>query len=200
MTWEVQDHYFRMAKQQGYHSRAAFKLLEIDERKKILKTGDCVLDCGAAPGSWVQVALKRIGPKGKIVAIDLQTIKLGFRDARVHLIEGDLTKTPGSELLSFLGEGRKFDVVLSDMAPSTTGERTLDHFGSIRLCEAVLDRVPEVLRQGGKVVMKALEGEAYPDLLARCKEMFETAKGFKPKASRSESTEMFVIAEGYKGG
>lgn len=205
MTWEVQDHYFRMAKQQGYRSRAAFKLLEIDERKKILKAGDCVLDCGAAPGSWTQVVLKRIGPKGKVVAIDLQPIKLGVRDPRVRIIQGDLTKIPAGELLTFLNDtagdnnAKRFDVVLSDMAPSTTGERALDHFGSIRLCEAVLDRVPELLKIGGTVVMKVLEGEAYPDLLARCKSMFDSVKGFKPKASRSESTEMFVIAEGCSG-
>lgn len=198
MVWEVQDHYFKLAKQQGYHSRAAFKLIEIDEKKKLFKAGDCVLDCGAAPGSWTQVALKRIGPKGKIVAIDLQAIK-GLNDPRLHLIEGDLTKTPVSELLSFLGDQKKFDVVLSDMAPNTTGDRSIDHFGSMRLCDAVLDRVPEVLNKGGKCVMKALEGEAYKDLLERCKSMFENVKGFSPKASRSESSEMFVIAEGYKG-
>lgn len=198
MPFDVQDYYFRLAKQQGYHSRAAFKLIEIDERKKIFSAGDHVLDCGAAPGSWTQVALQRIGPKGKVIAIDLLPVKAA-RDARVQVIQGDLTAAAADELLSFLGGERRFDVVLSDMAPSTSGDRTIDHYGSIRLCEAVLDRVPELLRIGGKLVMKAMEGEAYPDLLARCKEMFENVKGFRPKASRSESTEMFVIGEGHKG-
>jgi 23S rRNA (uridine2552-2'-O)-methyltransferase len=195
MAREVQDHYFRLAKKEGYLSRAAYKLIEIDDRKKVLRKGDRVLDCGAAPGSWIQVASQRIGHRGRVVGIDLQPITLRL-DPNVRTIVGDLTTTSASELL---GDLDAFDVVLSDMAPSTTGDRTIDHFGSIRLCDAVLDRCPSVLRTGGTLVMKVLEGEAYPKLVARTKTVFEFVKGFKPKASRGESTEIYIIAEGYLG-
>lgn len=195
MAHEVQDHYFRQAKRDGYLSRAAYKLIEIDDRKKLLSKGNRVLDCGAAPGSWLQVTAKRVGPKGEVVGIDLKPITHKFNDGAVSVMVGDLTKASAEELLG--GKG-KFDVILSDMAPNTTGDRTIDHHGSVRLCNAVLDRCGELLKRGGKLAMKVLEGEAYPDLLNRAREMFEKVKGFKPKASRDSSTEMYVIAEGFK--
>ncbi len=194
MAREVQDHYFRLAKKEGYLSRAAYKLIEIDDRKRILRQGNHVLDCGAAPGSWLQVAARRVGPRGSVVGIDLKPIRHRFNEPNVRMIEGDLTAARPEELRGGL---EAFDVILSDMAPSTTGDRTIDHHGSVRLCEAVLDRCSDVLRPGGKAVMKVLEGEAYPQLLARTKAMFEKVKGFKPKASRGESTEIYIIAEGF---
>lgn len=203
MARDVQDHYFRLAKKEGYLSRAAYKLIEIDDRKKVLRKGDRVLDCGAAPGSWLQVAAQRVGKDGHVVGIDLKPIAnipragpAGATSADVRTIAGDLTTAPKDELL---GDLDAFDVVLSDMAPSTTGDRTIDHYGSIRLCEAALDRCPELLHAGGNLVMKVLEGAGYPELLARTKAMFENVKGFKPKASRGESTEIYLIAHGYKG-
>lgn len=196
MAREVQDHYFRQAKKEGYRSRAVYKLTEIDDRKRILRKGDRVLDCGAAPGSWLQIASERVGSKGCVVGIDLKSIKSNLPN-NVRVIEGDLTTIDVSELL---GELEAFDVILSDMAPSTTGDRTIDHHGSVRLCNAVLDRCSELLKPGGKVALKVLEGEAYPELLERTKQVFERVKGFKPKASRGESTEMYVVAEGYRGG
>lgn len=202
MTRETQDHYFREAKRQGYVSRAAYKLIEIDDRKKVLNAGDRVLDCGAAPGSWTQVVLQRIGRKGRVVAVDLQPMKLPD-DPRLHTLQADLNDLSAEALVAAIPDaeaGDVFDVVLSDMAPNTTGDRLVDHYGSIRLCESVLDRLPGVLRPGGRLVMKAFEGQAYPELLERCRSMFEKVKGFRPKASRSESREMFIIAEGYRGG
>ena len=159
MQRELHDHYFRQAKRDGYLSRAAYKLLEIIERKSLLKSENRVLDCGCAPGSWVQVAIKKVGNQGIIVGIDLCAIDHIFHEKNVHLIQGDLTETPSEQLLGFLQTG-KFDVILSDMAPSTTGARPTDHHASIRLCHDVLDRCNELLAEDGNLVMKVFEGEA----------------------------------------
>lgn len=234
MAREIHDHFFREAKRQGWRSRAAFKLMEIDDKREVLGRGDLVLDCGCAPGSWMQVAAERIGPRGRVVGIDLKPIRLGEQDsldpAQCVAVAADLATVPGSRLLELAAGGgfdadetatdaddgavaepaaaatdaaptelRRFDVVLSDMAPSTTGDRTIDHHGSVRLCHLVLDRCRDVLAPGGRCVMKVLEGPAYPDLLARARKAFDRARGFKPKASREESTEIFLVAHGYRG-
>jgi len=195
---EVQDHYFREAKREGYLSRAAYKLIEIDDRKHILRKGDVVLDCGAAPGSWLQVAANRVGAKGAVVGIDLQPIKHRFNEPGIHLMEGDFTTVAPELLMNLAGKSRPFDAVLSDMAPNTSGDPSGDHHRSVRLCEALLDRSPALLRAGGNLVMKVFEGEGYPDLLHRAAGLFESAKGFKPKASRSESAEMYIIGKGFR--
>jgi 23S rRNA (uridine2552-2'-O)-methyltransferase len=201
---DIRDHWFREAKRTGHRSRAAFKLIELDERWGLLRPGQRVLDCGCAPGSWLQVLAPRILPGGRAVGIDLKTIRPldlgsgGFD--HVAVMHGDLFATPAEELLAAAGpDPRPFDLVLSDMAPSTTGDRTIDHHGSVRLCHAVLDRCRDVLRDGGDCVMKIFEGEAYPDVLERCRRAFDAVKGFKPKASRAISTEMYIVARGYRG-
>jgi len=205
---EVQDHYFREAKREGFLSRAAYKLIEIDERRRALAPGDRVLDVGAAPGSWMQVAHRRVGPRGFVVGIDLQPI--AFRPgANARVFEADFTAIDPAALLEPLrslpprrsdraGEIARYDAVISDMAPNTTGDRSSDHFMSARLCEALLDRLPAILRRGGNLVMKAYEGEMYPSILARSKSMFDDCRGFKPKASRSESVEMYIVAHGFR--
>lgn len=217
---DLHDHYFREAKREGYLSRAAYKLIEIDDKKKVLRPGDRVLDCGCAPGSWLQVAAKRVGPKGAVVGIDLEPIK--FRAVNVKAVEADFTLIEPGELLAMAGQlvargpasssptapsaqsastggssdaaSKLFDVILSDMAPATTGDPGGDHHRSVRLCHALLDRCSLLLKPGGNLVMKAFEGEAYPELLKRTEAMFECARGYKPKASRSESTEMYIVA------
>ena len=203
MAHEVQDHYFRQAKREGYLSRAAYKLIEIDDRKRLLRHGDWVLDCGAAPGSWLQVAAKRVGARGVVVGIDRQPITHHFEHGNIRLIEGDLQETPAEVLLRVargpIGRPRLFDVALSDMAPTTSGDRTTDHHRSVRLCYTVLDRCDEVLRPGGHLVMKVFEGEAYPELVARTRRLFETLKGFVPKASRHQSTEIYIVARKFRG-
>ena len=190
---QVQDHWFREAKRLGYRSRAAFKLTEIDDKRKILKKGDTVLDAGAAPGSWCQVAAKRVGPGGRVVAVDLKRIDRHLMPDSVELVECDFNEfDPGSVGIDL------FDVLLSDMAPDTTGDPFGDHHRSIRLCNELLDRAAIWLRPGGNLVMKVFEGEAYRDLLDRTATLFEKSKGFKPKASRAESVEMFVVATGHR--
>jgi 23S rRNA (uridine2552-2'-O)-methyltransferase len=199
---EVQDHYFHLAKKERYLSRAAYKLIEIDDRKKVLRPGDRVLDCGAAPGSWLQVVAKRVGPRGVVVGIDLQPIKHCFDQSNVRVMQGDFTATPPLALRALAGDqSRPFDVIISDMAPNTTGDPFSDHHQSVRLCHALLDACSTLLRTaggGGNLVMKVFEGEAYPELLKRAASMFQAARGFKPRASRSESREMYVVATGFQ--
>ncbi len=191
---EVQDHWFRLAKEEGYRSRAAYKLIDIDDRKRLLRRGYRVLDAGAAPGSWSQVAAKRVGDQGEVVAVDLKEINGGGFPSNVHLVRADLRQLE----LNDIG-GRPFDVVLSDMAPDTTGDPMGDGFRSARLCNDLLDRCCEWLRPGGHLAMKVFEGGEYPELLKRAGRMFAEAKGYKPRASRAESVEMFVVCLDFQG-
>ncbi|MFO0827983.1 MAG: RlmE family RNA methyltransferase [Phycisphaerales bacterium] len=191
---EVQDHYFRLAKEEGYRSRAAYKFIEIDERKHILRRGDRVLDAGAAPGSWAQVAAARVGPRGEVVGVDLKAIDPRGYPANVRMLQGDLRDVTLEEL-----GGEPFDAIISDMAPDTTGDPSGDHFVSARLCNDLLDRAGDWLRRGGNLVMKVYEGADYPRLLRRAAGLFDDAKGFKPKASRAESVEMYIVCHGFKG-
>lgn len=198
MQRELHDHYFRRAKREGYLSRAAYKLLELNEKKSLLRSENRVLDCGCAPGSWLQVAIKKVGNQGRVVGVDLSPIEHKFFEKNIHLIQGDLSKIPSEQLLGYLNSG-KFDVILSDMAPRTTGARATDHHASIRLCDMVLERCNELLAEEGNLVMKVFEGEAYSELIARCKILFSKVKGFVPKASRDQSTEIYIVCSGFLG-
>jgi 23S rRNA (uridine2552-2'-O)-methyltransferase len=187
----LHDHFFREAKRNGYRSRAAYKLLEIDDKRDILRKRDYVLDLGAAPGSWLQVASECVGPRGKVIGVDLKEIDNLHLD-NVTTMQEDVTELS----LDTFGDDTVFDVILSDMAPNTTGNRTIDHHCSVRLCHTALDIAATLLRPKGNLVMKVLEGEAYKELLDRCENCFAVAKGFNPKASRAISTEMFVVCTG----
>jgi len=184
---DLHDHFFREAKRNGYRSRAAYKLIEIDDKRNILGKGNRVLDLGAAPGSWLQVVSERVGDHGQVIGVDLKAID-GSLPNNVTTIEGDVTALTPEDF-----DGDVFDVLLSDMAPNTTGTRTVDHHGSVQLCYTALDLAASLLKPSGNLVMKVLEGEAYSNLLKRAADSFETAKGFKPKASRAISTEMFIV-------
>jgi 23S rRNA (uridine2552-2'-O)-methyltransferase len=191
---EVQDHFFRLAKEQGYRARSAFKLIEIDDRKRLIRKGDRVLDMGAAPGSWTQVAAERVGPRGTVVAVDLKAIDPRGLPQHVSLLQADLMDLAPEHF-----GGIPFDVVISDMGPDTSGDPFGDSIRSVNLCNALLDRFPRWLRRGGHATMKVYEGSEYPALLRRCAALFAESKGFKPKSSRAESVEMFVTCKGYKG-
>jgi 23S rRNA (uridine2552-2'-O)-methyltransferase len=191
---KLHDEFFKRAKAEGYLARSAYKLLEMNERKRLIRHDDAVLDLGCAPGSWLQVAAKEVGPGGVVVGIDLQEIRHRFPD-NVHVLQGDIYKTPPEVLLG--GMGQPFDVVISDMAPNTSGHG--DDFLSVRLCRRMIELLPELLKRGGHCAMKVLEGSEFPELLREVKALFREAGGFKPEASRDVSREMFIWAKGYKG-
>lgn len=199
---KLHDRFFKQAKAEGYAARSAYKLLEIQKRRQVLRAGDRVLDLGCSPGSWVQVASEIVGGRGLVVGVDLKPVAIdGVPNART--VVGDAFKLSGADLLELAGEregGTLFDVVLSDMAPSTEGGAggTIDHFRSVELCRRVLELAPRVLRRGGHLVMKVFEGEEYPALLKETGAVFEDCKGLKPEASRDVSREMFVVAKGYR--
>lgn len=196
----LHDEYFKKAKAEGYLARSAYKLLEIQDRFRVLHPGDRVLDLGCAPGSWLQVAEKVVGPTGVIVGIDLSPVEHRF-GPRVRVIGGDaFTTDPAAyaaladEVAPAAASPRSFDAVLSDMAPSTSGHG--DDLLSARLCRRVLEVARAVLRLRGNLVMKILEGAEYPAVLEETRAMFARVQGFKPKASRDASREMFIVALG----
>ena len=195
---KLHDKYFNQAKREGYLARSAYKLIELDERHQVLPKGGKVLDLGCAPGSWLQVAHERVGRSGLVVGIDLKPVSPGVPD-RVITVVGDFTEVPLEDLIGPDGKGvgiGGFDSVISDMAPNTTGHG--DHFRSVRLCETILDRLPQLLRPGGTLVIKVLEGETFPELLKRLRAEFNVVRGCKPKASRDLSRETFVVAKWYR--
>lgn len=195
----VQDEYFRRAKRDGYVARSAYKLIQIDDAKKLLAPGMAVLDLGCAPGAWLQVAGERVGDRGAVVGVDLNPVRHAV-PGRVSSLVGDVLEIgPGPPLRELEaitgGERVRFDVVVSDMAPSTDG--VTDHERSIELCYAVLALLPGVLKPTGHVAMKVFEGGLYRDLLDETGKLFSACRGFKPKASRDVSREMYVVAKGY---
>jgi len=192
---QLNDPYVQQAQKMGLRSRAAFKLSELDDRFKFLKTGANVIDLGAAPGGWIQVALERCGPKGYVVGIDLLEIE---PLAGAELIQGDFLDDDAPDRLRALMDGDA-DVVLSDMAASSTGHKSTDHLRIMALLEVAIDFAKDVLTPGGVFVGKVLQGGTENELLASLKKDFETVKHAKPAASRSDSAEVYVIATGFRG-
>ena len=190
---KLHDQYFLKAKTEGYLARSAYKLLEINERKRLIHPGDAVLDLGCAPGSWLQVASQIVGEEGCVVGIDLQRVTHRF-PPNVRIIEGDIYKTPASMLME--GLDRPFDAVVSDMAPNTSGHG--DDYLSVRLCRRMIELLPDTLRLHGSVTMKVLEGAEFPELLKEVKALFRDAGAFKPKSSREVSREIFICGKGYR--
>jgi 23S rRNA (uridine2552-2'-O)-methyltransferase len=192
---QLNDPYVRAAKSKGYRSRAAFKLAELDDRFHVLKKGARVLDLGAAPGGWVQVAAERIGATGKIVGVDILEME---PISGVELIVGDLLDANTPDRLK-AALGGKADVVLSDMAAATTGHRATDHLRTTALIEAALDVAEDMLTPGGAFIAKVFQGGATGELLASVKRHFSAVKHVKPPASRAESVELYLVATGFKG-
>lgn len=192
---QLNDPYVVRAKAEGWRSRAAFKLLELDEKFGLLKPGGRIVDLGCAPGGWCQVAVKTTGPRGKVVGIDyLHMPAVPGAD----ILELDFLDEEAPEKLKAL-LGGEADVVLSDMAAPTTGHKATDHLRIVALAEAALDFAEDVLAPGGAFVSKVFAGGAEGDLLTRLKQRFEIVKHAKPKASRSDSAEKYVVATGFKG-
>lgn len=189
----LHDRYFRQAKREGYLARSAYKLMEIDDKRRVIPRGGRVLDLGCAPGSWLQVLSERIGEKGSVVGIDLKPVDHPM-PASVRTIVGDFTSIDPAELIG--DAAGPFDAVFSDMAPDTSGHG--DDFRSARLCQAIVDRLPVLLRLGGACVMKVLEGGGTPELIKRCKGCFQEAKPLKPGATRDVSREIFLVCKRYR--
>jgi 23S rRNA (uridine2552-2'-O)-methyltransferase len=192
---QLNDPYVARAKREGYRSRAAFKLLEIDEKYKILKPGQKVVDLGAAPGGWSQIAAKVVGPKGKVVGIDLLPID---PMAGVEFIQLDfLDESAPGKLIEMLGGPA--DIVMSDMAANTTGHKKTDHLRIIGLAEAAIYFAREILAPGGAFVAKVFQGGTENQLLADLKRDFAVVRHVKPAASRADSAELYVLATGFRG-
>ncbi len=192
---QLNDPFVAQARAEGYRSRAAYKLKEINEKFGLLSKNARVVDLGAAPGGWCQVAVRAVGPKGRVIGIDyLHMPPVEGAD----VLEMDFLDAGAPEQLKAL-LGGDADVVLSDMAAPTTGHQATDHMRIIALAETALDFAEEVLTEGGHFVAKVFQGGADNDLLIRLKKNFKKVAHAKPKASRQDSAEMYVIAIGYKG-
>jgi len=185
----------RRAQGEGWRSRAVFKLLEMDRRDHLLRRGGIVLDLGAAPGGWSQVAAEKVAPDGQVLAVDLLDIE---PIAGVRFIQGDLSQEATIEALIETLGGRKADLVLSDMAPNISGNWSVDQPRSLHLAELALDLARRVLRPGGALVVKVFQGEGSEALTRAARSDFETVRVRKPAASRSESREMYLVAGNYR--
>ena len=197
---QLNDPYVQAAKRDGYRSRAAYKLLEIDKKHGLLKPGGVIIDLGAAPGGWSQVAAERVGSangQGVVVALDLQEID---PIPGVTTLQADFMEQEGLERLRVEIRDRKADVVLSDMAAPATGHRQTDHLRIVALCEAALEFAEEVLAPEGSFLAKVLQGGTERELLDRLKRRFRSVRHVKPEASRADSAELYVLATGYRGG
>lgn len=192
---QLSDPYVAEARARGYRSRSAFKLAQLDDKIHVLRREARVVDLGAAPGGWVQVALERCGPSGRVVGVDVTEIE---PIAGARLIHGDV-REPETLAQVRAALDRPADVVLSDMAAPATGHAATDHLRVMALIETALDFAESVLKPGGAFVAKVLMGGTESDLLARLKNRFAKVRHVKPAASRSDSAEMYVVATGYRG-
>jgi len=183
------------ARRQGYRSRSAFKLAQIDDKAKFLKRGASIVDLGAAPGGWTQVALERVGPTGKVVGIDVTEIE---PIAGAVLLLGDVREPEALERVRVALDGPA-DVVLSDMAAPSTGHAKTDHLRIMGLIEIALDFAEQILAPGGTFAAKVLQGGTEAEVLKRLKAGFAKVRHVKPPASRSDSAEMYVVASGFRG-
>ncbi len=192
------EHYYQMAKKQRYRSRASYKLLQLNKKFKIIRKGSYVVDLGAAPGGWSQVALEFVGEKGMVIGVDLQRIK-PFEEGNFLEIRGDFTEDETIKRIENV-LGKKADIILSDASPQLTGIKDIDHLRSIDLVTGVIKIAASTLNPGGNVIIKVFPGEEFKDLLQKIKKLFKTVKTTKPPSSRKGSKEMYLIARGFKGG
>jgi 23S rRNA (uridine2552-2'-O)-methyltransferase len=196
---QLNDPYVEEAKRRGYRSRAAFKLAEIDDKHRLLRPGLVVVDLGAAPGGWSQIAAQRVqvmAGKGRVIAVDLAAMEPIGGVTQLML---DMTEADAPDRIRAALEGRKADLVLSDMHASATGHKSTDHLRIMALVEAALDLAEDILAPGGAFLCKVLQGGASKELVARLNRSFAKVRHVKPKASRAESAEMYVLATGFRG-
>jgi 23S rRNA (uridine2552-2'-O)-methyltransferase len=197
MQEHVSDHWVQEAQRLGYRSRAAFKLLELAEKDKLLRAGMTVVDLGAAPGSWCQVLRERLGQGGRIVAVDLLPMD---PVGGVRFIQGDFREEGTLRALEKALEGRRADLVLSDLSPNISGVASADQARSVLLGELALDFAESWLQPGGDLVVKAFQGAGSPGLQRALQASFEKSYARKPKASRDRSSEVYLVGKGFRPG
>ncbi len=187
------EHYYKLAKKLHYRSRASFKLMQIDDRFNIFREGDAVVDLGASPGGWLQVAKERVGERGKVVGVDLRHIR---PLEGVTTIIGDITED--STMKTLLDTfGGKADVVLSDMAPDIGGNYSTDHARSVDLCMYAVAVCDRILKKEGKMVVKVFMGDMMDSLIKELESRFRSVRIHSPAASRETSSEVYIISKGF---
>lgn len=190
------DVWVKRSREDGYRSRASYKLIELDDKDRLFRPGQIVVDLGAAPGGWCQVAVERVGDKGVVIASDILEMN---PIAGVDFVQGDFTEQSVlDELLKILGD-RKADVVISDMAPNMSGMAAVDIPNAMGLVELALDMARQVLKPGGAFVAKVFQGEGFDALLADMRKSFGTVVSRKPDSSRARSREIYQVCKGFKG-
>ena len=194
MQRHVNDEFVKRSKRDGFRSRAAYKLLEIQDKDRVLKPGQVVVDLGAAPGGWSQVAADLVGPKGAVIALDILAMD---PLPAVTFIQGDFREDEALESLERVLDGRLVDLVISDMAPNVSGVTAVDQPRAMHLCELALDFCEHHLRPGGGFVCKVFHGEGFDEWMRLVKTRFGRAVTRKPKASRANSREVYLVAGNY---
>ncbi len=196
MREHINDPYVQKAKAEGYRSRAAYKLLELDKKDRLLAPGRLVVDLGAAPGSWSQVAVAKLGARGRVVAVDILPME---PLPGVHFIQGDFREQEVLDAL-LLALGRsKADLVISDLAPNISGIAVSDQARAMHLAELALEFARQCLKPGGSLVVKVFQGAGFTEFLGAMRKAFATVGSRKPEASRGRSSEMYLLGKGLKG-
>jgi 23S rRNA (uridine2552-2'-O)-methyltransferase len=196
MSYKLRDTYYKKAKHQGYRSRAAYKLLELQERFRIFKTGQFVVDLGAAPGGWIQVAAMLVGPNGKVIGVDLQRIE-PFHQKNIIVAQADITASETEQrIMEYLG--RPADSVISDVAPKLTGIRDTDEARSLELNRTALEAAKRLLRAGGSFLIKSFVSEELRIFSAELEQQFGSVQRTRPEASRKGSSEIYFVAKDYQ--
>ncbi len=195
MSYNIQDHFFKRAKQENFLARSVYKLQEIDKKFHIFSLGDKVIDLGHYPGSWSQYVSKRIGNQGRIVGVDKRPLNKSFSLKNATFFQRDIFFLNDFRTLGYMD---KINVLLSDMAPNTTGIKSVDQVQSFNLVEKVFDLMETTLQIGGKCVIKVFAGQDAQRFLKEKKQVFCTLKFFRPKSTKSLSKEFFVVGLGYK--
>ena len=193
-TEKKKEHFYKEAKRVGYRARSAFKLLQIQKKFRILREGNIVIDLGAAPGGWSQVAKEIVGDKGIVVGIDISPIRPIYG---ITFLQKDMTeKTSIEEIINIIGE-KKADVILSDMSPDISGNYSVDHARSIFLSKQALETAKLLLKQNGNFICKVFSGEDLEDFVQNVKKHFKSVNRFSPEASRKSSSEEYIIAKSF---
>ena len=191
MGYNPQDRFFKKAKEENFAARSVYKLQEIDQKLKIFKAGQTVLDLGASPGSWSQYASQKVGDKGRVLGVDLSPVKVKLKNA--VFIQADLRDLNLSDVFVEHGFTPPFDIVMSDMAPKTTGIRLTDQARSMELCELALDSAAQFLKPGGHFICKLFHSDDFKILRDKIKAQYAKFEAIKPESTRSISKEIFLV-------